>query len=161
MIIFTNSQSLTLTSINNTALHTNALHSFAFATLKTQVKIMATKTQAKIPVVDLSNLDLKPGTKTWFSARKDVCHALEECGCFVVEISNKIPSELHNTIFSTFGKLFEFPTETKMKFTSERPFHGYFTSPVYERLVIDNATSTDVTQEFTNIFWPNGNHHVR
>ena len=78
MIIFTNSQSLTLTSINNTALHTNALHSFAFATLKTQVKIMATNTQAKIPVVDLSNLDLKPGTKTWFSARKDVCHALEE-----------------------------------------------------------------------------------
>ena len=44
-------------------MHTNALHSFAFATLKTQVKIMATKTQAKIPVVDLSNLDLKPGTK--------------------------------------------------------------------------------------------------
>ncbi|XP_050257941.1 2-oxoglutarate-dependent dioxygenase AOP3-like [Quercus robur] len=122
---------------------------------------MDTKTQAKIPVVDLSNLDLKPGTKTWFSARKDVCRALEEYGCFVAEIGNKIPSELHNAISSSFAKLFEFPTETKMKFTSERPFHGYFSSPKYERLVIDNATSTDVTQEFTNIFWPNGNHHVR
>ena len=142
-------------------MHTNALHSFAFATLKTQVKIMATKTQAKIPVVDLYDLDLKPGTKTWFSARKDVCRALEEYGCFVAEIGNKIPSELHNAISSSFAKLFEFPTETKMKFTSERPFHGYFSSPKYERLVIDNATSTDVTQEFTNIFWPNGNHHVR
>ncbi|KAK7860172.1 putative 2-oxoglutarate-dependent dioxygenase aop1.2 [Quercus suber] len=115
---------------------------------------MATKTQAKIPVVDLSNLDLKPVTNTWFSARKDVCHALEEYGCFVVELSNKIPSELHNTIFSTLEK-------TKMKFSFERPFHGYFSSPKYERLVIDNATSTDVTQEFTDIFWPNGNHHVQ
>ncbi|KAK7860168.1 putative 2-oxoglutarate-dependent dioxygenase aop1.2 [Quercus suber] len=67
-----------------------------------------------------SNLELKPGTSSWLSARKDVCRALEE----YTELGNKIPLELHNTMFSSVGELFEFPMETKRKVTSERPFHG-------------------------------------
>ena len=43
---------------------------------------------------------------------------------FVAELGNKIPLELHNTMFSSVGELFEFPIETKRKVTSERPFHG-------------------------------------
>lgn len=79
-------------------MHTNALPSFAFAALKTEDKTMAIQTQAKIPVLDFSNLEMKPGTSSWLSARKDVCRALEEYSCFVAELGNKIPLELHNTI---------------------------------------------------------------
>jgi hypothetical protein len=112
-------------------------------------------TQAKIPVLDFY-LDLKPDTSSWLY----VCRALEEYGCFVAEIGNKVPIELHNTI-SAVGGLFDFPIETKMKVTYERPFHGYSSNTRCERLVIDNATSDEVTQNLTNIFWPNGNDHFR
>lgn len=74
-------------------MHTNALPSFAFAALKTEDKTMAIQTQAKIPVLDFSNLEMKPGTSSWLSARKDVCES-----CFVAELGNKIPLELHITI---------------------------------------------------------------
>ena len=64
-------------------MHTNALPSFGFAALKTEDKTMAIQTQAKmIPVLDFSNLELKPGTSSWLSARKDVRRALEEYSCF-------------------------------------------------------------------------------
>lgn len=143
-------------------MHTNALPSFAFATPKTEDKTMAIQTQAKIiPVLDFSNLELKPRTSSWLSSRKDVCRALEEYSCFVAELGNKIPLELHNTMFSSVGELFEFPMETKRKVTSERPFHGYFSTAPFERMLIDNATSTEEAHKLTNIFWPNGNDHVR
>lgn len=35
------------------------------------------------------------------------------------------------------GELFDFPTETKMKITYEKPFHGYASSALHERLVIE------------------------
>ncbi|KAK9997556.1 hypothetical protein SO802_022242 [Lithocarpus litseifolius] len=82
--------------------------------------------------------------------------ALEKYG-FVVELGSNTLSELHNTMFSSVRELFEFPTETKMKVTYERPFHGYSSLPPFKRMMIDNATSTDVTQKLTNIFWHNGN----
>ncbi|KAK7860167.1 putative 2-oxoglutarate-dependent dioxygenase aop1.2 [Quercus suber] len=117
---------------------------------------MAIQTQAKIPVFYFSNLDLKPGTSSWFSACKDVCSALEKYG-FVVELGSNTLSELHNTMFSSVRELFEFPTETKMKVTYDKPFRGYSSFPPFKSTMIDNATSTDVTQKLTNIFWPNGN----
>ena len=117
---------------------------------------MAIQTQAKIPVFDFSNLDLKSGTSSWFSACKDVCSALEKYG-FVVELGSNTLSELHNTMFSSVRELFEFPTKTKMKVTCDRPFHGYSSFPPFKRMTIDNVTSTDVTQKLTNTFWPNGN----
>ena len=116
---------------------------------------MAIQTQAKIPVFDFSNLDLKSGTSpscSSFSACKDVCNALEKYGCFVVELGKNTLSELHNTMFTSIGELFEFPTETKLKVTYDRPFHGYSSFPPFERMMIDNATSKDVTQKLTNIF---------
>ena len=78
---------------------------------------------------------------------------------FVAELGNKIPLELHNTMFSSVGELFEFPMETKMKFTSEKAF-PWATAP-FERMLIDNATSKEETHKLTNIFWPIGNDHVR
>ncbi|KAG2727626.1 hypothetical protein I3760_01G166100 [Carya illinoinensis] len=120
------------------------------------------QTLTKIPTIDFSNENLKPGTSSWLSVRKDVCSALEEYGCFVAELGNKFPLELHNTMFATAEELFDFPTETKMKLTSEQVFHGYVANPpVRERMMINNATSPEETQKLTNVFWPNGNDIVR
>uniref|UniRef100_A0A7N2RCI5 Uncharacterized protein n=1 Tax=Quercus lobata TaxID=97700 RepID=A0A7N2RCI5_QUELO len=47
-------------------------------------------------------------------------------------------------MFTSIGELFEFPTETKLKVTYDRPFHGYSSFPPFERMMIDNATSKDV-----------------
>ncbi|BFG18195.1 hypothetical protein CerSpe_044690 [Prunus speciosa] len=68
---------------------------------------------ARIPVVDFSKVDcLKPGTSSWLSARKDVCRALEELGCFMAVLPSKVPPELHKTIFNAFDELFNFPVDT-------------------------------------------------
>ncbi|KAG6726805.1 hypothetical protein I3843_02G084700 [Carya illinoinensis] len=122
---------------------------------------MAVQTQTKIPVVDFSDENLKPGTASWLKVRNDVCRALEEYGCFAAELGNKFPLELHEAIFGAAQELFDFPTETKEKVTSEKLFHGYVASPLRERMMIDNATSPEVIRKLTNIFWPNGNDHVR
>jgi hypothetical protein len=117
--------------------------------------------QTKIPVLDFSSEDLKPGTGSWFSMCKEVSHALEEYGCFVVELGHKVSLQLHNKIFDVAGELFDFPTETKQKITYEKPFHGYVSSALHERMVIDKATIPEETQKLTKIFWPNGNDRFR
>lgn len=137
-------------------MHTNALPSFAFATPKTEDKTVAIQTQAKIiPVLDFSNLELKPRTSSWLSSRKDVCRALEEYSYFVAELGNKIPLELHNKMFSSVGELESSLWKPKGKSL------GYFSTAPFERMLIDNATSTEEAHKLTNIFWPNGNDHVR
>ena len=74
---------------------------------------MAIQTQIKIPVLDFSSEDLSPGTGSWFSMRKQVCHALKEYGCFVVELGHKVSLQLHNKIFDAVVELLDFPTENK------------------------------------------------
>uniref|UniRef100_A0A2N9F458 Fe2OG dioxygenase domain-containing protein n=1 Tax=Fagus sylvatica TaxID=28930 RepID=A0A2N9F458_FAGSY len=121
---------------------------------------MGRQALSKIPVIDFSSEDLKPGTSSWLSTRKAVCHALEEQGCFVAEVGNKISLEHHNKIFGTIGELFELPTETKMQNTHDKPYRGYINvRSVHESMGIDNATSLEDTQKFTNLMWPNGNDH--
>ena len=41
-------------------------------------KIMGLETLPKIPIVDFSKENLKPGTDSWFPACNNVWHALEE-----------------------------------------------------------------------------------
>ncbi|KAF5465761.1 hypothetical protein F2P56_015739 [Juglans regia] len=123
---------------------------------------MAIQTQAKIPVLDFSNENLKPGTASWSSVREQVCSALEEHGYFVAELGNKVPLELHDTMFDAVRELFDFPTETKQKVIYEKPYHGYSSiADLHERMVIDNATSPEETQRVTSIFWPDGNDRFR
>lgn len=55
---------------------------------------MGRQALSKISVIDFSSEDLKPGTNSWLSTRKAICHAPEEQGCFVAEIGNKISLEL-------------------------------------------------------------------
>ena len=43
----------------------------------------------------------------------------------------------HNKIFDAVVELLDFPTENKKKITYEKPFHGYASSALHERLVIE------------------------
>ncbi|KAK7818428.1 putative 2-oxoglutarate-dependent dioxygenase aop1 [Quercus suber] len=113
---------------------------------------MAIQTQAKIPVVDFSNEDLKPGSSSWSSMYRDVCRALEEYGCFVAELGSKFPLEIHDTIFGAVRELNQ--KEINLR-------NGYFPQALFERMAIDNGNSPEDTQKLTNIFWPNGNVHFR
>ncbi|KAH7565128.1 hypothetical protein ACOSP7_020722 [Xanthoceras sorbifolium] len=118
---------------------------------------MGSQTVPKIPVVDFSKEDLKPGTEAWFSTSKQVCNALEEHGCFIVECKD-VSSDLHNTIFDEAKQLFDLPLEVKKKNTSEYPFRGYVSDgSYYESLNIEDAASLESTENFTNLMWPDGN----
>lgn len=116
----------------------------------------------KLPVVDFSNKDLKPGTNSWIKACNDVRQALEEFGCFIIECNhNLISSEFRSEVFGALKNLFDLPSETKMKNKYERPLTGYVGQipklPLHESMGIDNATSLEAAQSFTKIMWPQGN----
>lgn len=114
----------------------------------------------KLPTLDFTSEDLKPGTSCWIKACSDVRLALEEYGCFVVEY-NKLPIEVRDEVFGVLKELFDLPTETKMKNRYEKPLNGYVGQiaklPLHESMGIDNATSIVATQNFTDLMWPDGN----
>ncbi|XP_024030478.1 probable 2-oxoglutarate-dependent dioxygenase AOP1 [Morus notabilis] len=116
--------------------------------------------EPKLPVLDFSKETLKPGTKSWELARKDVQRAFEEYGCFLVTYE-AISCELRNAMFGALEELFDLPTETKMKNKYEKPLNGYVGQnpvvPLHESLGIDNATAKEGIQSFTNLLWPVGN----
>ncbi|KAI9160490.1 hypothetical protein LWI28_008597 [Acer negundo] len=121
---------------------------------------MRSQSLSTIPVIDLSNEGLKPGTNTWMSTCQDIRLAMEEFGCFE-GIYSKVSVELHNQVFGTTEELFDLPTEIKMKNTSTKPYFDYFGQysflPLYESLGIDNPTTLESTQSFTNLMWSFGN----
>lgn len=117
---------------------------------------MVCEAKAKvIPIIDLSKLEA--GTEEWDSTCKEIRVGLEEFGCFLV-VHDKISLELHNSIFEETKELFHVPRETRMKNTSEKPYHGYFGGysflPLYESMAIDNPTELQATQSFANLMWP-------
>lgn len=122
---------------------------------------MGSQSPPKIPVVDFSTEDLKPGSSSWSETCKNVLLALEEFGCFIA-VYDKVPSELQSTLFSALEELFDLPKETKMQNVySNRPYHGYvgqnaFIS-LHESLGIEQANALEDIQSFSNIMWPNGN----
>ncbi|XVE68736.1 hypothetical protein DITRI_Ditri09bG0093300 [Diplodiscus trichospermus] len=120
--------------------------------------------QHKLPVIDLSRENLKPGTSTWISARNEVQLALEKHGCFEAKFE-QVPRELRDSVFATAGELFDLPTEVKKRNTSTKPLFGYIGQhsylPLYETLAIENPTTLDGAQSFTNIMWPSGNDRFR
>ncbi|KAL2458719.1 2-oxoglutarate (2OG) and Fe(II)-dependent oxygenase superfamily protein [Forsythia ovata] len=121
---------------------------------------MGSLTQPTLPIIDFSNNDLKPGSSSWLSISKDVVRALEDYGCFIV-IYSEVSSEQHEAIFRAAEELFDLPTEIKVLNTSDTPSHGYVGQepviPLYEGLGIENATTLEGVQRFTNLLWPFGN----
>ncbi|XP_059644765.1 probable 2-oxoglutarate-dependent dioxygenase AOP1 [Cornus florida] len=121
---------------------------------------MGSLTVHKLPIIDFTKENLKPGTSSWLTARHAVTHALEEYGCFIA-IYDKISSELHDAVFRSLEQLFDLPTATKVQNKSSKPLYGYVGQipiiPLYESLGIDYPNTPQGIQSFTNVMWPHGN----
>ncbi|KAJ4838234.1 hypothetical protein Tsubulata_050906 [Turnera subulata] len=121
---------------------------------------MGSSVAPKLPVLDFTQENLAPGSSSWLKACSDVRQALEEYGCFILKY-NKIPLQLIEAVFGVSKELFDLPTETKMQNRYDIPLTGYVGQipklPLHESMGIDNVTSLQATQAFTNLMWPNGN----
>ncbi|XP_030526366.1 probable 2-oxoglutarate-dependent dioxygenase AOP1 [Rhodamnia argentea] len=118
----------------------------------------------ELPVIEFSLENLNPGTDLWMSTSKRVVFALEEYGCFVATYAD-FTSQAHNEIFQALEELFDLPTKIKSRNASEKPYFGYSgqqpSMPLYESLGIDDATTLEGVQSFTNLLWPAGNERFR
>ncbi|KAL5758098.1 hypothetical protein ACOSP7_020709 [Xanthoceras sorbifolium] len=121
---------------------------------------MGSETTVRLPVIDFSKPDLKPGSAEWDSVRANVRQALEEFGCFEAKF-DKVPVEIRKGIFSALEELFDLPLETKLRNNSKKPFHGYVGQypqvPLYESMGVDDANIMENVKSLTNSFWPQGN----
>lgn len=126
---------------------------------------MDSNTEHKVPVICLSEDNLKPGSDSWVLATKQVRHGLEEYGCFEI-VYDEFPLQLHNSIFGAAKDLLDLPEETKMLKSSKRPDSlGYVpqrpTTPLYESIGIDRPNILEEAEHFTNVMWPEGNDTFR
>ena len=124
---------------------------------------MGSETSPRLPVIDFSEPELKPGTPQWSLVKAQVQKALEEYGCFEA-FSNKVPLELRKAIIGALEELFDLPQQTKLRNSSKKPYHGYVGQyphvPLYESMGIDDAPVPESAEHFTNILWPEGNASV-
>ncbi|KAL3529968.1 hypothetical protein ACH5RR_009290 [Cinchona calisaya] len=114
----------------------------------------------KLPIVDFSQPELKPGTSKWDLVKNQVRLALEEFGCFEAKF-DKIPPELRKSIFDTLEELFDLPLQVKLRNSSKKPYHGYVGQypmvPLFESMGIDDATIPEKVESFIDLLWPEGN----
>ncbi|KAL5583533.1 hypothetical protein UlMin_015975 [Ulmus minor] len=123
---------------------------------------MGSKKEVEIPVIDLSKESLKVGTSSWVTTCKNVCHTLEEYGCFVAKLSDDVLSELHDRKFlGALEELFDFSKEIKAKNTFEKAYFANFKYSAFEALGIENAIEPGEVFNFAKLFWPNDNDSFR
>lgn len=139
--------------------------SFSFFLSKpNQIKKMGSETPIKLPTIDFSMPNLKPGTTEWDSVRAQVRFSLEEYGCFEA-LFNKVPLDVRKAIFEATEELFDLPLQTKLRNVSQKPFHGYVGQypmvPLYESMGIDEANVYGQVQSFTHTLWPQQNPNFR
>ncbi|GMJ08847.1 hypothetical protein like AT1G52820 [Hibiscus trionum] len=119
---------------------------------------MSSGTPAKLPVIDFSNQNLKPGNLEWDSAKHQVREALEEYGCFQASLDQVM--ELRDAVFRAMEEVFDLPRETKKLYVSDKPFRGYFGHPskLLESMMIDEAQiAENIKQGLSTTLWPHGN----
>ncbi|KAJ4718233.1 2-oxoglutarate-dependent dioxygenase [Melia azedarach] len=120
---------------------------------------MGSETTSKLPVVDLTKENLKPGSSSWQSTCNEIRLALEEYGCFVALYD--LSSNFRKKVFDSLEELFDLPQETKMKNVNPKPAHGYMGKisafPLHEGMGIEYATNPEECEKFTKLMWPEGN----
>ncbi|KAK7267132.1 hypothetical protein RIF29_19796 [Crotalaria pallida] len=118
--------------------------------------MMGSRTQSQLPLIDFTNQNLKPGTETWVSACEAVRIAFEDQGGFLALYDN-----VGSDIYSSMEQLFDLPTETKRRKTTEKPIFSYVGQlsriPLFESLAILNPLNSEEVQKYTHIMWPDGN----
>ncbi|XVF26680.1 hypothetical protein REPUB_Repub14bG0038700 [Reevesia pubescens] len=119
---------------------------------------MSSEAPVRLPVIDFSKHDLKPGTPEWDLVKVQVRQALQEYGCFEAFFDKIL--ELRKAIFGALEELFDLPLETKKLYVSDKLFRGYYGPkvPLYESMIIDESNIAEsIEQRLTNILWPQGN----
>ncbi|OMO66850.1 Oxoglutarate/iron-dependent dioxygenase [Corchorus olitorius] len=112
----------------------------------------------KIPVIDFSNQDLKPGTPEWDLVKLQVRQAIHEYGCFEASFGKIL--EVRKPLFGAMEELFDLPLQTKQLRVSDRSFRGYQRTELFniESILIDDANvAENIEQRLTKILWPQGN----
>ncbi|KAE8696163.1 gibberellin 20 oxidase 1 [Hibiscus syriacus] len=120
--------------------------------------MMSSGTQAKLPVIDFSDPNLKPGSPEWDLAKHQVRQAMEEYSCFEALFDQVV--ELRNEVMVALEEAFDLPLETKRLYVSDKHFYGYFesTTGLLESLMVDEAQVADsIEQGLTTTLWPQGN----
>ncbi|MFS7980745.1 putative oxoglutarate/iron-dependent dioxygenase, non-hem dioxygenase domain-containing protein [Helianthus anomalus] len=125
---------------------------------------MGSEAPIKLPVIDFSQLktNYSINLSIWESIKTDVFKALIEYGCF--EASSVVSIDLQESVNDALKQLFDLPTETKLRNTSETAFHGYVRSPkvpLYESMGIGNPFIPENVDNFTDLMWPQDNPKFR
>ncbi|OMP00170.1 Oxoglutarate/iron-dependent dioxygenase [Corchorus olitorius] len=119
---------------------------------------MNSETMVKIPVIDFSNQDLKPGTPEWDLVKVQVQQAIHEYGCFEASFGRIL--EVRKPLFGAMEELFDLPFQTKQLYVSDRLFRGYtrVSLRLQESIQIDDANvAENIEQRLTKVLWPQGN----
>ncbi|KAK8712572.1 hypothetical protein V6N13_147809 [Hibiscus sabdariffa] len=120
---------------------------------------MKSESGVRVPVIDFSKQELKPGSPDWDLAKVQVRQALEEYGCFEALFDKVL--EVREAVFGAMEELFDLPLPTKQLCVSDKPFRGYHDATaklLRESMMIDEAhIAGNIDQSLTNILWPQGN----
>ncbi|CAJ2673363.1 unnamed protein product [Trifolium pratense] len=123
---------------------------------------MKSKTQSQLPLIDLTDENLKLGSNNWLSTCQVMRSAFEDHGGFMA-LYDKVDSKTNNSMYSAIQQFFDLSIETKQRKTTEKPIFSYSGQhpqiPLFESLGIWNPLSIDDCQKYTNIMWPQGNDH--
>nr|8CI9_C Chain C, Deoxypodophyllotoxin synthase [Sinopodophyllum hexandrum] len=118
---------------------------------------MGSTAPLRLPVIDLSMKNLKPGTTSWNSVRTQVREALEEYGCFEAVIDAVSP-ELQKAVCNKGHELLNLPLETKMLNGNKPEYDGFTSIPnLNEGMGVGRITDLEKVERFTNLMWPEGN----
>ncbi|KAK9041884.1 hypothetical protein V6N11_016972 [Hibiscus sabdariffa] len=120
---------------------------------------MSSGTGVRLPVIDFSTRELKPGSPDWDLVKVQVRQALEEYGCFEALFDKVL--EVRDVLFGAMEELFDLPSPTKQLCTSDKPYRGYHDATaklLRESMSVDEAHIAQIIdQDLTNILWPQGN----
>ncbi|KAK5792707.1 probable 2-oxoglutarate-dependent dioxygenase AOP1.2 isoform X1 [Gossypium arboreum] len=121
---------------------------------------MDSQSPLKLPVIDFTKPELKPGIPEWDLAKGQVQQALQHYGCFEA-LFDKIPLEIREAVFGAMEELFDLPLHIKSRNVSEIPYHGYIGQhpkiPLFESIGFDDADVIEKAEAQTRTFWPQGN----
>ncbi|CAL0319178.1 unnamed protein product [Lupinus luteus] len=121
------------------------------------------ESEIMIPCIDFRKGDgfgIEEGGEAWREMGHKVREACENHGCFFI-LSDQVSSNLRDQMFMIMKTLFNLPEEIKQKHTSPKPYRSYNgknpITPFFESFGIDDTHLPNITEEFTNLMWPQGN----